>query len=112
MRPLKYTPELINQIRGLQNAGQSTAEIAMVIGTTPPRLASRLSGLGMGRKTIGQTLKIDRNGMGTVMVPVDIIQHFIEPAKLRKLSPQELIRTILRHIAQENLLSAILDDGK
>ena len=111
-KPLKYTDEVIETIRTMYHAGASNEEIAMAIDTTPARLASRLSHLGLGRKALGLSMGIKPVGLGAVMIPVDVIAKFSEPAKARKLSPQQLIRVVLHHIMKENLLPAIMDDGK
>lgn len=112
VRPRFYTDEVIEKIRILQQQNVSTSKIAEQLGTTPARLQSRLHQLGLGKKALGLDVgKFKVRGSVVVQVPGDVIAKFAAPAALRGLRPPQLIRLVLARIADENLFTAILDDG-
>lgn len=47
-----------------------------------------------------------------VRIPVKVFTMFQAPAKARGIMPRELIRLVLERTGTDNLISAILDDGK
>lgn len=46
-----------------------------------------------------------------IRVPVALVNTFTAAARARNKSEHELIRTILMRVSEDNLFSAILDDG-
>ena len=89
--------------------GASYREIAMVIGTTAPRLSVRLRQLGIQRPPAlpdpdGKTM--------SVRVPIWLVKKYATIGTARNMKARHLMCAVLMHVAEDNLFAAIFDDGK
>jgi hypothetical protein len=102
-----YTQATIGRVKTMLDTGLTNKEIAAAIGTTEARLAVRISQLGLSRYP---RRAID-DGHTRVAIPEKTITRCAPHAVQRGLSPSDLIRLLIEHIAKDNLLGAVLDDG-
>jgi hypothetical protein len=98
-----YTDNVIDRIKKMQRDGSSNSEIAMAIGTTERRLNKRVGQLGLARSKTG---RLDLRVTGVVA------RLFYDAAGVRSITVTRLVKLLLLRIARDNLVSAILDDGK
>lgn len=102
-----FTKAVIGRIKEMQSNGSTNKEIAEAIGSTEGSVTSRTSQLGLSRNPKHPTEKSIR-----VAFPEWIVTRCTPHAARRDLSPADLIRLLIEHIARENLFEAILDDGE
>jgi hypothetical protein len=102
--PSIYTPRIMKVVQRMVEDGSTNKEIAMAIGTTATRVSSRLGQLGIKRAQLpdGVEIKLSRR----------LCSHYAEAAALRGITVHQLVRLLLTEVAHDNLISAILDDGK
>jgi len=109
-RPVSiYTERTIAAVKLMLGDGASHREIALAIGTTEPRLARRLSQLGIRRHPAqpapdGRTM--------SVRIPIWLVKKYAPIATARNMKAKHLMCTVLMHVAKDDLFAAILDDGK
>ena len=102
-----YPKHIIDVIRRMVSSGSSNKEIAMAIGTTERRLQARISQLGITREPDNRLC----NSIA-IRVPIKVVAGFADAAQCRDIQPQNLVRLVLTRVAEDNLFTAILDDGK
>jgi hypothetical protein len=104
-----YTEQTITLVKKMLMDGASYREIALVIGTTEPRLSVRLRQLGIQRPPAlpdpdGKTM--------SVRIPIWLVKKYCPVAVERNMRVRHLMCSVLMRVAEDNLFLAILDDGK
>jgi hypothetical protein len=91
-------------IAAMDGAGMSRQQIAERIGVKVGTVNVVLHYIRIGRR------RITANGR-TIVVPRDVLDRLQTDAVARGLSVNALVRLLLDHVVDEDLVGAILDDG-
>ncbi len=107
-KPTLGYPSRTDAVLGLRGQGKTTEQIAEAIGIKTSTVTSLEC--HAGKRKGPQACK--SQGNRTVLFPVDVLESLRPHAEQRGISANELARRIVETVVDENLITAVLDDGE
>jgi transcriptional regulator len=104
-KPTLCYPSRTAAVQALRKQGLTDMEIARRIGIRRETVAALECSAGRRKRPAEQ------NGR-TVLFPLDVLEALRPHAEARGIAPDELARRLIEAAIDDNLIDAVLDDGK